>query len=215
MTEQRQKKMYILGAGGFARELYSYLQESSFRYGDYDLAGFLADSSSSLEGFKFAHQVVGPIRYRKLRIDDVVMMGVSSCELKKELHSFYSELGINIISYIHPTASIGHDVIVGEGSVFGPYALATTNVGVGKCSTINALSTLGHDSVLGDFCTLSGHCDVTGGVRLGDEVFLGSHVSIMPKIVVGSNVIIGIGSVVVKNVMAGITVFGNPARKIK
>ena len=211
----KHKKMYILGAGGFARELYSYLQESSFEYGDYVLAGFLADDNNSLENFKLVHQIMGPIRSSKLEIDDVVIMGVASCELKKELHSFYSELGIKIISYTHPTAIIGHDVCVGEGSVFGPYALATTNVSVGKCATINALSTLGHDSVLGDFCTLSGHCDVTGGGQLGNEVFLGSHVTVMPKLVVGSNVIIGIGSVVIKNVTAGSTVFGNPAKKIK
>jgi sugar O-acyltransferase (sialic acid O-acetyltransferase NeuD family) len=215
MIKQQHKKMYILGAGGFARELYGYLQESSFKYGDYVLAGFLDDNENSLKNFKFEHDIIGPIRNCKLKIDDVVIMGVASIELKKHLYNYYSEQGIKIVSYVHPTAIIGHDVRIGEGSVFGPYTIATTNVSLGICSTINALSTLGHDAVLGDFCTLSGHCDVTGGGRLGNEVFLGSHVTVMPNIVVDSNVIIGIGSVVIKNVTAGSTVFGNPAKKIK
>lgn len=215
MTNATKNKMYILGAGGFAREIYSYLKDSSFEYEDYILAGFLDDNRNSLDDFNLELQVLGPIRSSNLDVDDVVVMGVANCLIKKELFNFYSNRGVKIISYIHPTAIVGHDVIVGDGSVFGPYSLATTNVKIGKCATVNALSTLGHDVVLGDFCTLSGHCDITGGAQLSDEVFLGSGVTIIPQIIVESGAVIGAGSVVIKKVAAGSTVFGNPAKKIK
>lgn len=215
MTKKIKKNLYILGAGGFAREIYSYLETTDFKYKDYEFAGFLSDFSDDLDHMNLKYKIVGSIKSEQFDHSDVLIMGVSNCSFKKELFKFYNDLGIEIITYIHPTAVIGHDVSIGEGTVFCPYSVATTNISIGKCVTVNALSTLGHDVTLGDFCTLSGHCDITGNVTLENSVFLGSHASVIPHIVVESNAIIGAGSVVIKKVASGTTVFGNPAKKIK
>lgn len=216
MNQSTQKKLYILGAGGFAREIYSYLKDSDFGYQGYTLVGFLNDNRDSLEGFDtIEHPIVGAIKNLTLGADDAVIMGLANCQFKQVLYQHYTDLGIEILSYIHPTALVGNAVDVGAGSVLGPYSLATTNVKIGKCNTINVMSTLGHDVILGDFCTISGHCDITGGAELGESVFLGSHTTIIPKVVVGSGAVVGAGSVVIKKIAPGVTVFGNPARKIK
>jgi acetyltransferase-like isoleucine patch superfamily enzyme len=73
-------------------------------------------------------------------------------------------------------------------------------------------STVDHDAVVGRWSQLHGHVDITGGVVLGEGVLVGSHATILPGIKVGDGAVIGAGSVVTKDVPAGTTVFGVPAR---
>lgn len=215
--KENSSKIYIVGAGNFAREIYSYLAENNFEYNDAQLVGFLADKNNdknSLDNFDFPHKIVGDLKCLTLNSDDFLIVAITNPALKEQVFEFYDQNNGSIISYIHPTAIIGHDVSVGVGTVFAPYSMATTNVTLGRGCTINAFSSIGHDAVLGDFCTLSGHCDVTGNVKLGDKVFMGSHASIIPSVQVGAGAVIGAGSLVIRKVKENTTVFGNPAKKI-
>ena len=47
--------------------------------------------------------------------------------------------------------------------------------------------------------------------KIEDGVSIGANSTILPGITIGTNAVIGAGSVVTKNVPAGMTVFGNPA----
>jgi acetyltransferase-like isoleucine patch superfamily enzyme len=66
--------------------------------------------------------------------------------------------------------------------------------------------------VVGQWSQLHGHVDITGGALLGEGVLVGSHASVLPGINVGDGAIIGAGSIVTRDVPAGVTVFGAPAR---
>ncbi len=52
-------------------------------------------------------------------------------------------------------------------------------------------------------------------VRIGDNVWITSNVTILPGVTIGSNTIIGAGSVVSKDIPAGVFAAGNPCRVIK
>ena len=206
--------LYLLGAGGLAREIYSYLSGSNFIYDNSKLVGFLNDGSSALDGFNLSHKIIGNLRSTDLKSTDRLIVAVADPALKEQIFDFYNKNNGTIISYKHPSAIIGHDTDIGAGTVFAPYSIAATNVKIGRCCTVNAFSSIGHDAVLGDFCTLSGHCDVTGNVKLGDKVFMGSHASVIPRVQVGNNAVIGAGSLVIRRVKENTTMFGNPAKKI-
>ena len=210
------KMFYILGAGGFAREIYSYLQPYDYKIGDYSLVGFLDDQDDALNGFNLDHSICGKLKSKAEMVQGSgLVFGVGNCLLKKSLYDYYSTLDCELLTYIHPSALVGKNVKIGSGSVLCPNSVLTTNVTLGFATTVNVCSTIGHDAVLGDFCTLSSHCDITGGAVLGDQVLLGTHACIIPKVIVRSSAIIGAGSVVIKDVAEGSTVFGNPAKKIK
>ena len=51
-------------------------------------------------------------------------------------------------------------------------------------------------------------------VRIGDNVWIGSSVVILPGVVIGDNAIVGAGGVVTKNVACGEIVVGVPAKAI-
>jgi len=216
-SEVNYNNLFIIGAGGFAREIYSYLSNSGFVYNGSKLVGFLADKDNdknSLNNFSYQHEIVGDLKCSSLNYDDLLIVAVSDPELKEQISCFYEKNNGSIISYIHPTAIIGHGADIGLGAVLAPYSVVATNVTLGRICTINAFSSIGHDAILGDFCTLSGHCDITGNVKIESKVFMGSHVSVIPNVEVGLGAVIGAGSVVIRKVKENTTVFGNPAKKI-
>ena len=57
--------------------------------------------------------------------------------------------------------------------------------------------------------------DLTGGAEVGENVFMGSHASVLPGVQVGDNAIVGAGAVCTKDVPTGATVIGVPARAIQ
>ncbi|MEZ9909386.1 acetyltransferase [Vibrio sp. 10N.261.51.A3] len=206
---------YLIGAGGFAREIYSYLDSIGFDKLGHDFGGFLSDFSNDLDNFNYKSGVVGPIKNSCITKNDVLIMAIADPQFKQQLYEYYNHRNVTFMTFIHPTAVIGKNVKIGIGSVICPNVTITTDVAIGKLSTLNAHSSIGHDVLLHDYCTLSGHCDVTGFVELGSRVFMGSHALVIPKVKVGDDVVIGAGSVVVSKVKSGSTVFGNPAKKIK
>jgi maltose O-acetyltransferase len=49
-------------------------------------------------------------------------------------------------------------------------------------------------------------------VRIGSDVWIGGSAILLPGVTIGDGAVIGAGSVVTRNVAAGVTVAGNPAR---
>lgn len=59
------------------------------------------------------------------------------------------------------------------------------------------------------------HIHKVAAVRIEEDVWLGSNVTIVPGVTIGKGSIVAAGSVVIKNVEPMSIVAGNPARKIK
>lgn len=52
-------------------------------------------------------------------------------------------------------------------------------------------------------------------VTIGDDVWIGARVILLPGVTVGSGSVVGAGAVVAKDVPAGVVVAGNPARIVR
>ncbi len=55
----------------------------------------------------------------------------------------------------------------------------------------------------------------TAPVIIGDNVWIGGGVIILPGVIIGDNVVIGAGSVVTKDLPNNVIAFGNPCRIIR
>ncbi len=51
-------------------------------------------------------------------------------------------------------------------------------------------------------------------IKIGNNVWIGGQALILPGVMIGDNAIIGAGSIVTKDVLAGTTVVGSPAKQI-
>ena len=57
--------------------------------------------------------------------------------------------------------------------------------------------------------------NVFGPIKIGNNVFIGSHTILLPNVTIGDNVIIGAGSVVSKSIPSNVVAAGVPARPIR
>ena len=52
-------------------------------------------------------------------------------------------------------------------------------------------------------------------IKVGNNVWIGGNVIVLPGVTIGNNTIIGAGSVVTKNIPSNVVAVGNPCRVIK
>lgn len=210
-------KFLIVGAGGFGREVYGWLSDwiaGSSQAHEYEIAGFLDDCPSALERFSGLPPVVSSIGDYQHQDGLLLVCAIGSPKVKRKITEQLLAKGARFFTLIHPRATIGPRVTLGNGVVICPNAVLSTDLTIGDFVTINAASTVGHDASIGSYSTLSGHCDITGGVQLAEGVFMGSHAAVVPNVSVGAYAVIGAASVVIRKVAPGVTVFGVPAKRI-
>ena len=205
--------IYILGAGGFGREVYGWLNDAVALGGDLQFGGFLDDNLEALEGFTIDARVVGPISGFQPAEGDRLVCGIGQVGLKQAICRPLLEAGARFLSVVHPSATIGRGVHLGRGVVICPRVTVTCDCELGDLVMINCHSTVGHDVRIGAYSTLSAHCDLTGHSELAEGVFMGSGARVLPGKTVGAGAVLGAGAVVIRSVAAGAKVFGNPARE--
>ena len=52
-------------------------------------------------------------------------------------------------------------------------------------------------------------------IKVGNNVWIGGNVCVMPGVTIGDNVVIGGGSVVTKDIPSGVVAVGNPCKPVK
>ena len=105
-----------------------------------------------------------------------------------------------------------------------------TNAGIGRNSYLSAEDKIeiGNDVIIGPelFVYTANHETKLGipiiqqkmilaPVKIGNDVWIGSRVTILPGVSIGDGAVIGAGAVVTRNVAPYTVVGGVPARKIK
>ena len=74
---------------------------------------------------------------------------------------------------------------------------------------------IGHDVVFEDYVQVNPGAQIGGKVLIGEGVLVGSGSTIREKLKVKRLSTVGSGSVVLSSIGEGITVIGNPAKRLK
>jgi UDP-3-O-[3-hydroxymyristoyl] glucosamine N-acyltransferase len=80
---------------------------------------------------------------------------------------------------------------------------------------IDNLVHIAHNCIIGEKSMVIACAEVSGSSIVGKKCWLGAGCSTMQKIKIGDNCLIGIGAVVLKDVLPGAVMAGNPAKLIR
>lgn len=210
------KNLIIVGAGGFAREIFWHAK-NSFGFGDeWRVKGFLDGDVklSATEYERLPEKILGDVDSYEILPDDVFTCAVGTPKIRRKLSEKILSRGGKFINIISRQAEIMPTVKLGEGVIICPQTFIGDGARLGNFVATNALTSIGHDAFVGDFSCVMPHAAISGGCKIGAEVFIGTGAIILPKARVGDGATVGAGSVVLKKISAGKTVFGNPAIEI-
>jgi len=132
------------------------------------------------------HQILGEIK------GDLVITAPFYCDYGCNIsvgHNFYTNHNCTILD--------GGKVTIGDNVFIAPNCV---------------ISTAGHAI---DTEQRNTGLEIAHPISIGDNVWIGANVSILPGVTIGSDTIIGAGSVVNKDIPSGVIAVGNPCRVMR
>ena len=206
--------LLIIGARGYGREVYNWVMDCVSSGLEIKVKGFLDDNPNALSGFANYPPVISSVEDYSPQHDDVFLCALGDVNYRKTYADIIASKKGHFISIVHPTASVSQYVRIGEGCIIGRFCAISCDVSIGDFVSISAHSVLGHDVQIGNYCHIGALSNLSGGVILEDRVTLHPKVDIIPHKKVGVGAVVGTGSVVLRNVKSGTTVFGVPAKSL-
>jgi len=215
MTE----RVVIIGAGGFGREVLDVIEainldQAALGAARYDVLGFLADPAPDL-GLLSAYGVpyLGSVTDLEGLPEDVgYVIAIGSPDVRRKIDEYGQSLGRSSPVLVHPSATMGRQVELGPGTVICSHASLTNHITLGRHVHVNLNCTVGHDATLSDYVTLSPLVAISGNVSAEPGAFFGTGCKVNPGLSVGAMAVVGTGAAVIRDVAAGTTVVGVPAK---
>ena len=211
------KKYYIIGAGGFAKEVYFLAQnnlESTWQFGgfiDYQPKNtsipcrgkdeLVIDENKFLDTIKPSENVR-------------IYIGIGDGKKINQITSKFSEFDFpNLIAsdFIGDIQSIQLD----RGNIILSGCIFTVDIEIGSFNIFNLNTTLGHDSIIRDCNVFNPGCNISGSVNIGSNNLFGTNSTVLQNLRIGNNNILGASSLANKDFENDNIMVGIPAKPIR
>ena len=211
------KQLVIMGTGGNAYDVLDVVEAMNARTPTWDVAGFLDDARPT--GSEHAGlPVLGTISEARRWADRcwfVNAIGSDRSYLRRP--DIIAAAGVPAEQYatlVHPLAAVSSRARLGRGVLVNGGVSVAGAVTVGDQVAIGPGSIVGHDSVIEAYSMLAPGAIISGFVHIGRCCYMGAGSTIKQRLVIGEGALVGMGAVVTRDVEAGTTVVGCPARPI-
>jgi len=205
------RELLIYGASGHAKVVIDIVE----RQGIYQILG-LVDDSRERWGQEFCgYRVLGgkEILTHHQRCGLLVAIGDNVARQRVQLSA--KALGYELVTAVHPSASIARDVSLGPGTVIMAQVAINSGTIIGEGVIVNTGATIDHDCRIGDFAHISPGVHLAGNVTVGALTQVGIGACAIPGVRIGERTLIGAGAAVVTDIPDGVVAVGVPARVIK
>lgn len=207
----------VYGASGFGKEVmplvrqqYPQLNQENFVY---------VDDGDKLDNFD-DYKVLNYQQFlQQSATKKCITIAIANSQVREKLNAKLVQDNIEIINVIANNALQYDNITMGKGSIICGFVHLTSNIKIGKGFHANIYSYIAHDCVIGDFVTFAPRVSCNGNVHIEDHAYIGTGAVLRQgtpdkPLIIGKGAIVGMGAVVTKDVPAGVTVVGNPARPL-
>ena len=211
------KLIGVYGASGFGKEVmplvrqqYPQLNQENFVY---------VDDGDKLDNFD-DYKVLNYQQFlQQSATKKCITIAIANSQVREKLNAKLVQDNIEIINVIANNALQYDNITMGKGSIICGFVHLTSNIKIGKGFHANIYSYIAHDCVIGDFVTFAPRVSCNGNVHIEDHAYIGTGAVLRQgtpdkPLIIGKGAIVGMGAVVTKDVPAGVTVVGNPARPL-
>jgi sugar O-acyltransferase (sialic acid O-acetyltransferase NeuD family) len=208
-------RLIIIGAGGHAQVVADIVRSQQRQGAALELVGYLDDECPLSPGLLVLDApVLGKVSALGYTAHDVLVIAIGNNAARARLTASFGALE-TFATLAHPSAVVAADVVIGGGSMLCAGAIVNTGSRIGRGVILNTACSVDHHTVVGDFVHIAPGVHMGGGVTVGEGALVGIGAVILPRIRIGAGSTIGAGAVVTRDVPAGLTVMGVPARVVR
>jgi sugar O-acyltransferase (sialic acid O-acetyltransferase NeuD family) len=207
------KNLVIIGASGFAREMYDLAMVCYGHHDNFSIKGFLSDNPSNIEELGYPPVLNTVSDYIPVS-GDVFFCAIGNLFHRKKTVEIILSKGGEFINLIHPTAILSPSVKLGIGVGIKSFCVLASDVKVEDFTFLQSSVIMGHDVQIGSFCQINSFSFFAGYVKVHNLVSVNAGARIIQNIVIEEESVVGVGSIVIRRVKKNTTVFGNPAKRI-
>ncbi len=213
MTKQN---VVVIGASGHASVIIDIIEQLEI----YTIVGLI--DSYKPKGFKlFNYSVLGSESELSTLIEThqifggIVAIGDNATRQAMVENIAASNPNFSFISAIHPTAIIGKQVHVAEGTVVVAGAIINSNTHVGAHCIVNTKASIGHDCNIATFSSVASGATIGGGVRVETGAIICLGATILGNLTIGAHALLGAGAVAARDIASYAIAIGVPAKVVK
>jgi sugar O-acyltransferase (sialic acid O-acetyltransferase NeuD family) len=205
------RRIFVYGAGGHGKVVADILISK----GDTEFAGFV-DDREELRGTQvLGFPVFGDhvwLHQEASKSHVAIALGVGESQCRQLLADRCSRWQIDILTLVHPAATVSRAAELGRGTVVMAGAVINPDAKVGTAAIVNTGAVVEHDVEVGDYAHLAPNAAMGGASHLGVFSHLGLGAAVRECIRIGPHTIVGAGAVVVHNLPGHVVAMGVPAR---
>jgi sugar O-acyltransferase (sialic acid O-acetyltransferase NeuD family) len=191
-------KLVIIGAGGHAKVVVDTAQ-----FAGWQVLGF-ADDNTKAALFGLPH--LGKPSDLELPKNVGAIIAIGSNRIRQKLALILSDRFV-WATIVHPKAIVSSRATLQIGTVVFAGAVIQADTVIGQHCIVNSSASIDHD------CNIA-NATLTGGVTLETGVFVGAGAVVAPSKHIGAWSTLGAGGVAIKNLQAGATFAGIPAKNL-
>lgn len=215
MRRASQLRVAVIGAGTFADSVAAYLASD----GRFQIRSILDDDAGKRGNLVGGIAVTGGLEelphLRSQGVEGVIScIGHNRTRLRALMQA--REYGLETPSFVHPATDIGPSAVIAEAAIVMPGAVIQPHVSVGMGCLVSSNVVIAHHTELAAGASLAAGSIIGAGIRIGTCASFGVAASAMTGVrTIGEDAVVGSAAAVIRDVQAGTTVVGVPARVLR